>query len=105
MKLKVSQIVGRETPNGLPERMIEFVVPATPPTRRSGPGFEMMPPEITTIISTMGGMMMRGQATKLVMYLNDREYHDLGMVFEVNTTYEVTLQDGNLKFERAKPEV
>ncbi len=38
---------------------------------------------------------------KLILFLTEEEYEELGITFDVNQVYEVELRDKSLKFKRA----
>ncbi len=111
MKLKVSQIVGRDSPfGGQPERMIEFTLSEIPfrpvPTSEVGRISFEIGREMTSAMGLPFHMVGSQKVPKVVLILSDTEYQDLGMQFEVNGIYELAFSgEGNMKFTKVDSKV
>ncbi|MGC8569066.1 MAG: arcadin 1 [Nitrososphaeria archaeon] len=100
--VKVSRITGMTDPvTGTPGRLIEF----TEYSSVSFPGDESMRAFIAQLQSIFPVQSIRDLwPPKLVLFLRENEYLQLGLQLEVNDVYEVTFERGTITFRRATAE-
>ena len=55
--------------------------------------------QVQQVMPQMLPMMSQPQALKIMLFLTEDEYEDLGVNFEVNQEYEVSLSNGKLEFK------
>ncbi len=100
--VKVSRITGMNDPiTGTPGRLIEFTEYSTLPF----PGDEMTKNFISQLQAIFPIQSVKELWTpKLVLFLKENEYLQLGLQFEVNDIYEVTFEKGSIVFKRSTAE-
>lgn len=85
---------------GTPGRIIEMI------EQRPGPpmmGDDYMKAVFAQLQSMMPFQVMMSPP-KIVLFLRENEYMQLGLQFDVNDVYEVTFEGGQIKFRRATAE-
>lgn len=97
--VKVSRITGITDPvTGNAGRQIEFTEYSSPPV----PGDDMTRTMMYQLQSMLPVQLIKDIWTpKMVLFLKENEYLQLGMPFEVNDIYEVIFENGNISFKRA----
>ncbi len=100
--VKVSRITGMNDPiTGTPGRLIEFTEYSTIPF----PGDEITKSFLSQLQAIFPIQSVKELWTpKLVLFLKENEYLQLGIQFEVNDIYEVTFEKGSIVFKRSTAE-
>ncbi len=100
--VKVSRITGVTDPaTGNAGRQIEFTEYSSPPVL----GDDMTRAMMFQLQSILPVQLIKDMWTpKMVLFLKENEYLQLGLPFEVNDIYEVTFERGTISFKRATAE-
>mgnify|MGYP001772528406 CR=1 FL=1 len=100
--VKVSRITGITDPaTGQAGRLIEFTEYSSPPMF----GDDVTRAMMFQLQSMLPVQLIRDLwSPKMVLFLKENEYMQLGLPFEVNDVYEVTFERGTISFKRATAE-
>jgi len=104
---KISSVADPET--GLPGRQIELVEHRRSPVQPAYPGFGEEAAIVRSIVSQLqsSGLFPYFRETilpKIVLYLTEKEYGELGVDFEVNELYEIVMERGSITFRKVGEE-
>jgi hypothetical protein len=105
--LRVTSITDPET--GLPGRQIELVEHRQrqiAPRAYGGSGDMAFVQNIISQLQSTGLFPQVREITlpKIILYLKEDEYSMLGIDFDVNELYEITMKDGTISFKRVETE-
>jgi hypothetical protein len=105
MRVKVQRIESVNDPSGTLGKRVELVDPSVLPSFAIRPPSEeaRMTQDILKALQQqipMFGVRTQFSAPKIILFLTEQEYEELGVEFDVNQVYEVELFDRSLKFRK-----
>ncbi len=105
MRVKVQRVESIKDPEGNLGKRIDLVEESVIPRFAIRPASEeaRMAQDIMRALQQqvpIFGMQTQLNAPKIILYLTEREYEELGVDFDVNQIYEVELSNQNIKFKK-----
>ena len=105
MRVRVQRIESIKSPEGDLGKRVELVeeavvprFPIRPPTEEA-----RMVQKVVQVLQRqlpIFGLQQNLTIPKIILFLTEHEYEDLGVRFEVNQVYDVELSEGTIKFKR-----
>jgi len=105
VRVRVHKIESIKSPEGDLGKRVELVeeavvpkFPIRPPTEEA-----RMVQEVVQVLQRqlpIFGLQSSFTVPKIILFLREHEYEDLGVRFEVNQVYDVELSEGTIRFKR-----